>query len=136
MKRHLRVLLIAGLLAGGLALCSPTSEAGIFRRGGPFRGWGYRSAYPAYGYSVYRPYGYGMGGYGMGYRSYGWGYGGFGYPAYSGYGNPAFGVYSAGGYPGYGLGGYGMGRYPAVYGTSLSIGTGPYGGFYMSSYPY
>ena len=43
MKRFLRVLLIAGLLAGGLAISSPSSEAGIFRRGGPFRGYGWRT---------------------------------------------------------------------------------------------
>jgi hypothetical protein len=123
MKRHLRVLLIAGLVAGGLALGSPTSDAGIFRRGGPYRGYGWRPAYgPAYSYGVYRPYGYGVSGYGMGYRSYGWGYGGYGmgYPAYGGYG----------------MGGYGMGMSPAVYGSSLSVGTVPYGGFYTGSYPY
>ena len=142
MKRHLRVLLIIGLLAGGFAFCSPTAEAGLFGRGGLFRGYRSYGYGPGWGYSVYRPYGYGMGGFGLGYRGYGgYGYGypafgssyGYGYPYYSGYGlgysgygyginNPAFGIYSAG--------------YPSVYGTSLSIGTGPYGGFYMSSYPY
>lgn len=124
MKRHLSVLLIAGLMAGGLALCSPKSEAGIFRRGGPFRGYGVYQAYgPGYGYGVYSHAGYGWGGYGMGYRNYG--YGGYGYPAYG---------YSGYGYPGYM--GYGLGGYPAVYGTSVSIGTSPYSGFYMSTYPY
>jgi hypothetical protein len=145
MKRILRSLLVFGVLAGGLALCSPSAEAGPFgpfRRGGWGRyygpGWGYRGYRPyGWGYSVYRPYGYGLGwgGYGLGYPGYGWGYRGYGwgYPAY-GYNslgifnNPVVGGF---GYPG----SYGFGGYPGYYGTSISIGV-PMGGFYMSSYPY
>jgi hypothetical protein len=135
MKRIMRILLVAGLLVGGLALFSPSSQAGPRGRGG-FRRGGWGRAYgPGWGYRAYRPYGYGWGGYGLGYRPYGWGYRGYGwgYPGYglgyTGYGinNPALGVFGVG--PGYGMG------YPGYYGTSLSIGS-PMGGFYMSSYPY
>lgn len=128
MKRIARTLLIVGLLAGGLALLAPPSQAGIFRRGhrGVY-GWGRVGYGPGGGYTaVYRPtgYGYGWGGYGAGYGAFAPGYGGYGT-----------------GYPGYGFGGYGVGYsgmglgYPAVYGTSVSAG-GPYGGFFMGSYPY
>jgi hypothetical protein len=140
MKRHLRLVLIIGLLAGGLVLCSPASEAGIFRRGGPFRGYGGygrgRVFAPVGGYGVYRPYRYGWGGYGMGYRGYGIGLGryGYGYPAYGGYGIGYPGYGSGLNYPAFGV--YGMGYNPAIFGSSLSVGTGPYGGFYMNSYPY
>jgi hypothetical protein len=132
MKRILRSLLVLGLLAGFFALCAPSSKAGIFRRGwrggyvgGPVYG-------PGAGYRVYRPAGYGWGGYGPGYRRYGWGYGGYGmgYPVY-GAGYPGYGVgMYGGGYPGYGW------SYPGVYGgTSVSIGS-PMSGFNMSTYPY
>ncbi len=130
MKRIMRLLLVVGLLAGGVWLGSPSAQAGPFGRGPWRRGWGWGRAYgPAYGYRVYRPYGYGWGGYGMGYRGFGWGYPayGMGYPGY-GINNPALGVFGVG--PGYGLGGY-----SGFYGTSMSIGS-PMGGFYMSSYPY
>ena len=132
MKRILRILLVVGVLAGGLMACSPSSQAGPFRRGW-YRGYGYG---PGWGYrQVYRPYGYGWGRYGMGFRRFGWGYPayGWGYPGYgmgySGYGlnAPAFGVFGMG--PGYGMG------YPGYSGTSMSIGT-PMSGFFMSSYPY
>jgi len=133
MKRILRILLVVGILGGALMVGSTSSQAGPFRRG-PYRGYGYG---PGWGYHhVYRPYGYGWGGYGMGYRSYGWGYPGYvgAYPAYGlgypGYGlnAPAFGVYGMG-YPGYGMG------YSGFYSTSMSIG-GPLGGFSMFNYPY
>jgi hypothetical protein len=136
MKRLMRILLVVGVLAGGLALGSPSSEAGPWGRG-PFRrvGWGryYGPGWGGWGYRAYRPLGYGWGGYGLGYRPYGWGYGGYGwgYPGY-GYGinNPALGIFGFGsGYSGYGFG------YPGFYGTNISVGS-PMGGFYMSSYPY
>lgn len=126
MKRIMRLLLVVGLVAGSLALCSPTSQAGPFRRGwGRGYGWGRVHYGPGFGYrTVYRPYGMGYGGYGFGYPgSYGVGYGG--YPAYG------LGMYGAG-YSGLGYGGFG---YPAVYGSSISVGTGM-GGFYMGSYPF
>ncbi len=139
MKRILRTLLVVGILAGGLALCSPSSEAGPFgrgpiRRGGWGRvygpGWGYRAYRPyGWGYGAYRPYGWG--GYGVARPyGYGWGYPGYGY-GYTGYGinSPALGVFG-GGYPAFGYGGY-----PGVYGTNISVGS-PMGGFSMSSYPY
>src|SRR5262249_22295534 len=112
MKRILRILLIVGVLAGALTICTSTSQAGPFRRGG-YRGYGWGRAYfgPGWGYrQVYRPYGYGLGGYGLGYRNRGWGYGGYGmgYPVY---GLGAYGM----GYPGYGWG------YPGFYGTSISV---------------
>jgi hypothetical protein len=137
MKRIMRILLVVGLLAGGMALCSPSSEAGPFGRG-PFRRAGWGGVYgPGWGYTAYRPYGYGWGGFGPAYRPSGWGYGGYGvgYPVYgAGYGGygfnyPAYGAYGAG-YPAYGYGGY-----PGFYGTRISVGS-PLGGFYMSSYPY
>jgi hypothetical protein len=130
MKRMWRILLIAGLVAGSLTFYAKPSQAGPFRRGG-IRGYGWGRSYsgPGWGYrQVYRPYGYGMRGYGVGY--------GMGYPA-SGMGYGGYGV----GYPAYGFGGYGMGYpgygmgYPGVYGTSISIGS-PLGGFSMGSYPY
>jgi hypothetical protein len=145
MNRIMRILLVVGLLVGGLAIFSPSSEAGPRGRG-PIRrgGWG-RVYGPGYGYRVYpRAYGYGRGGYGAAYRPFGWGYRGYGwgypgyrwgYPGYGlgypGYGinNPALGVFGVGNYPGYGFG------YPGYYGTSLSIGS-PLGGFFMRSYPY
>jgi hypothetical protein len=125
MKRILRILLVVGILTGGLMTCSPSSQAGPFRRGW-HRGYVYGPAYgPGWGYrSVYRPFGFGGG-----YRSYGWGYPAYGWGA-PGYGvnAPAFGVLGMR-YPGYGAG------YSGFYGTSMSIGS-PLGGFYMSSYPY
>jgi hypothetical protein len=125
MKRILRILLVVGLLTGGLALCSPSAEAGPFGRGGPFRRGGWGGFYgPGRGYGAYRPVGWGYGAY----RPVGWGYGAYrpwGYGAY-GWGYPAYGV----GYPG-----YGFPAYPGYYGTSISVGN-PMGGFYMSSYPY
>lgn len=143
MKRHLRSLLVVSLLALGLGIFSSTSQAGVFRRGGPFRGYGYGYGYryhaygPGWGYGMSRPagygYSYGWGGYGMGYRNTTWGYGGMGNPGFSGYGMGYPSMGTGLGYSGYGLG---YGGYPAVYGTSISIGTGPYGGFYMSNYPY
>ncbi len=144
MKRHLRSLLVVSLVAVGLGFLSSTSQAGIFRRGGFFRGPRYGYTYhvygPGWGYRMYHPYGlgYGWGGYGPGYRNIGWGYGGLGYPAYGGFGLGGYGLGSPDmgtgfGYTGYGLG---YGGYPAVYGTSLSIGTGPFDGFHMSTYPY
>jgi hypothetical protein len=127
MKRVLRILLIAGLLAGSLTFFTTSSQAGPFRRGG-VRGYGWGRTYygPGWGYRrVSRPYGYRMGGYGPGYGGNpAYGYGGYGM------GNPAYGYGGYGmGYPGYGLG------YPGVYGTSISIGS-PLGGFNMGSYPY
>jgi hypothetical protein len=128
MKRILRILLVVGILAGGLMVCSPSSQAGPFRRGW-HRGYVYGPAFgPGWGYSAYRPYGYGRGyrGYGWGHPAYVGGYG-LGYPGY-GFNAPAFGVYGMG-YPGYGYG------YTGYYGTSMSVGN-PFGGFYMSSFPY
>jgi len=137
MKRIMRILLVVGIMAVGVAVFSPTSEAGPFGRG-PIRrgGWG-RVYGPGWGYRPYRPYGYGRGGFGPGYRRYGWGYGGYGwgYPAYGygyrGYGlnNPALGVFGVGS-PGYGFGGY-----PGFDGTNVAVGS-PLGGFYMGNYPY
>jgi hypothetical protein len=133
MKRILRILLIVGVLAGALTICMSTSQAGPFRRGG-YRGYGWGRAYygPGWGYrQLYRPYGYGVGGSGLGYRNFGWGYGRYG----MGYG--AYGMR----YPVYGLGAYGMGypgygwRYPGLYGTSITVGR-PLGGFSIGSYPY
>ena len=100
-------------------LCDAFAEAGPFRRGG-IRGYGWGRGYygPGWGYrQVYRPYGYGMGGYGRRLRH------GLPPPMALGYGG--YGM----GYPAYGLGGYGMGYpgygmgYPGVYGTSISIGS-------------
>lgn len=127
MKRIVRLSLVVGLVAGTLALCSPSSEAGLFRRG--YRGgyWGRTYYGPGWGYrTVYRPYGLGVTGYNPGFGGYGWAYGG--YPAYG------LGMYGVG-YPSYGYG-YGGFGYPSVYGgTSISIGS-PMGGFIMGSYPY
>jgi hypothetical protein len=132
MKRMLRISLTVAVVAGGLMVCSPSSEAGPWRRG-PFRGWGYG---PGWGYrGVYRPYGFGWGGVRPVYRAYGWGYPayGLGYPGYglgyTGYGinAPGLGIWGMG--PGYGMG------YNGFYGTSMSIGNS-LGGFYMSSYPF
>jgi hypothetical protein len=124
MKRILRILLVLGMLAGGFALGSPSSEAAPFGRG-PFRGGGWGGFYgPRWGYSAYRPFGLGYGAY----RPWGWGYGAYrpwGYGAY-GWGYPAYGV----AYPG-----YGFPAHPGYYGTRISVGS-PMGGFYMGSYPY
>jgi hypothetical protein len=144
MKAIVRMLLIAGVLAGSLALCAPSSEAQVFRRG--WRGgFGYGRAYygPGWGYrQVYRPYGFGLGGYGLGYRNYGWGYPGYGlgYPRYGwgyggyglGYGN--YGLGYGPGIVGMGYSGYGYG-YPGVFGTAMGMGA-PIGGFSIASYPY
>jgi hypothetical protein len=134
MRRILHILLIIGILAGTLTLSTSTSQGAPFRRGG-FRGVGWGRAYygPGWGYrGVYRPFGYGWGGYGWGSRGYGWGYGGYpvygvGYPVGYSYGYP---VGYSWGYPGGSSWGY-----PGVYGTSISIGS-PLGGFTVGSYPY
>jgi hypothetical protein len=129
MKRYLRALLVAGLLAGGLTLWPTSAEAQPWRRGwGPYGGFGRVRVYRPYaGYGFYRPYGYVLRGYGWGYPGYGYA---FGYPGYPVIGAPVSG-YGITSYPG----AIGWG-YPGYYGTSVSIGGGPFGGVMVSSYPW
>lgn len=122
MKRILRLLLTVGLLAGSLAYCVPSAEAGPFRRGwrGGY-GWGRGYYGPGWGYhQVYRPYGFGPGFRGMG---RGFGAYGMGYPGYSGI------------YGGYGFSGFGLG-YPGFYGNSMMIGGSPLTGYYGGGFPF
>jgi len=132
MRRILRVLLVAGLLATGFTFWAGSAEARPWGRGwGPYGGYGRVGVYrPYWGYGAYRPYGFGWGrgyfGYPLGYRAYGYGI----YPDYYGFGYPAYG-YGYGVYPR----AWGWG-YPGYYGTSVSIGTYPYGGVYVGTYPW
>ena len=137
MRRLLRVLLVSGLLVGGLTFWATSAEAQPWRRGyGPYGGYGRVRVARPWGYGAYRPVGYGWG------RPYGY-YGGFGLgysPAY-GYGPGVYPRYSVLGYPayGYGLGAYPVASgwgYPGYYGTSVSIGTVPFGGVMVRSYPW
>ncbi len=133
---HGRVLLVAALLVGGLTLLAPLPKRACSVAAGVLaamawsaltsigRAWGYgygvtgRIAPTAMAMALRLPWLW-PGLFGICY--------GLGYPGYSSYGMgyPAYGV---------GFGGYG---YPGYYGTSVSIGTGLYGGgMTFGSYPW
>ena len=135
MRRCLRALLATGLLVGGLTFWTTSAEARPWRRGwGPYGGYGYRPAFrPGWGYGGYRSFGYGLGP-GYGWRRPGWGFPayGYGFRGYPGFYGPGS-VYGPGVLPGT----LGWG-YPGYYGgTSVSIGTSPFGGgLFVGSYPW
>jgi hypothetical protein len=142
MKRASRLLLVACLLFGTLALCAPSSEAGIFRRGGRYRGYGGVRVYrPGWGFGGYRSYGYG---YGTGYPGYGtgyWGYG-MGYPGMYGTSMAVGGVPIGGFSGGAPIGGFSGGAPIGGFSGGAPIGGFsrpggvPIGGFSVNGYPY